>query len=68
MDHKCYDNGINLLNTEEETDVTYIHDINANIDISINDGENFIQKYYVPILLSKINEDVSSGSEFDSSK
>ena len=28
----------------------------------------FIQKYYVPILLSKINEDVSSGSEFDSAK
>ena len=27
--HKCYDNGINLLNTEEEADVTSIQSING---------------------------------------
>ena len=32
------------------------------------DDENFINKYYAPFLPSKNNEDVSSGSEYDSAK
>ena len=34
----------------------------------MNDDENFIHKYYAPFLPSNNNEDVSSGSEYDSSK
>ena len=61
--HTCYDNGINLPNTEEGADVIYIHSINATNDIFMNDDENFIHKYYAPFLSSKNHEDVSSGSE-----
>ena len=32
------------------------------------DDENFIHKYYEPFLPSNNNEDVSSGSEYDSAK
>ena len=34
----------------------------------MNDDETFIHKYYAPFLPSNNNEDVSSGSEFDSEK
>ena len=34
----------------------------------MNDDNNFIHKYYVPFLSSKNHEDVSSGSEYDSTK
>ena len=34
----------------------------------MNDNETFIHKYYAPFLPSKNNEDVSSGSEYDSVK
>ena len=43
----------NLLNTEEESDVTSINSINATNDISMNDDDNFIVKYYVPLFWSK---------------
>ena len=68
IDPKFDDNGSNLLNTEEEADVTYIHYINATNDICMNDDENFIHKYYAPFLSSKNHEDVSSGSRYDSAK
>ena len=48
MDHTCDDNGINVLNIAEELDVTSIHSINATNDISINDDDSFIYKYYAP--------------------
>ena len=46
----CDDNGINLLNIEEEADVTSIQSISVTDDISMNDDENFIHKYYAPFL------------------
>ena len=49
------------INTEEEAYFTSIHYNNANNDISINDDDNFINKYYAPFLSSKNHEDVSSG-------
>ena len=49
-------------------DVTSIQYINGTNDISMNDDETFIHKYYSPFLPSENNEDVSSGSEYDSSK
>ena len=66
--HTCDDNGINLLNTEEETDIISIQSINGINDISINNDEHFIHKYYVPFLPSKNNEDVSSKSEYHTAK
>ena len=66
--HTYNDNVINLLNTEEEEDVTSIQYINGTNDISINDDEIFIHKYYAPFLPSQNNYDVSSGSEYDSAK
>ena len=36
IDHTCDENGINLLNTEEEADVTSIHSINATNDMSMD--------------------------------
>ena len=60
IDHTCDDNGINLLNTEEESNITSIQSINGNNYISMNDDENFIHKYYTPFLPSNKNEDVSS--------
>ena len=66
--HTCDDNGINLLNTQEEADVTSIQSINRTNDISINYDENMIHKYYAPFLPSKNHEDVSYGSEYNSAK
>ena len=37
MDHKCDENGNNVLNIVKEADVTSIHSINATNDISTND-------------------------------
>ena len=68
IDHTLDENGNILINTEEETDVTSIHFINATIDISTNDDETFIYKYYTPFLLSKNHEYISSGSEYDFKK
>ena len=64
----CDENEKNLLNTEEEVDVTYIHSVNTTNDISMNYDENFIHKYYAPFLSSKNHEDVSSSSEYNSAK
>ena len=64
----CDYSGNNVLNIEEEADVTSIHSINETNDISMNDDDNFIHKYYAPFLSSKNHEDVSSGSEYDSAK
>ena len=44
IDHTCDDNGINLINTQEEADVKNINYINATNDTSMNDDENFIHK------------------------
>ena len=66
--HTCDYNGIDLLNKKEESGVTSIQSINENNNISMNDDENSIHKYYAPLLTSKNNEDVSSGSEYDSAK
>ena len=60
IDYTCYDNGNNLLNTEEEVDVTSMHSITAPNYISMNDDEIFIHKYYAPFLSSNKNRDVSS--------
>ena len=54
--HTCNDNGINLLNTREEADVISIHSINSTNDISMNDDDNYIHKYYAPFLSSKNHE------------
>ena len=59
--HTCDDNGNNLLNTEEEADFTSTQYINRTNDISMNDDEIFIHKYYAPFLSSKNHEDMSSG-------
>ena len=64
IDHTCDDNGINLLNTEEEADVTSIQSINGTNDIYMNDDEIFIHKYYAPFLPSKNND---KGGRFHSS-
>ena len=34
----------------------------------MNDYDNYMHKYYAPFLSSENNEDVSSGSEYDSAK
>ena len=68
IDHKCDDNGFNLLNTEEEAGVTSINSINGNNDISMNDDKNYIHKYYAPFLSSKDHEYEFSGPEYDSAK
>ena len=57
-----------LLNTEEEEYFTSINYINITNDISMNDDENFIHKYYTPFLSSKNHEDLLSGSFYDSAK
>ena len=62
IDHICDDNGINLVNTEEESDITSINSINATNDISMNDDDNYIHKYYTILLQSKNHEVVSSGT------
>ena len=48
--------------------VTSIQSINGTNDISMNDDKCFIHKYNAPFLPSKKNEDVSSRSEYESSK
>ena len=68
IDHTCDDNGSNLLNIEEEADLSSIHSINATNDISMNYDDNLIHKYYAPFLSSKNHGYISSGSEYDSSK
>ena len=65
IDHTCDDNGNNLLNKEEEADITSIISINATNNIAMKDDENFINKYYAQFLSSKDHEDVSSGSDYD---
>ena len=65
IDHTYDDNGINILNTEEEADFTPIHYINSNNDISMNYEDNFIHKCYAPFLSSNNHEYVYSGSEYD---
>ena len=57
-----------ISNTKEELDGTSIPSINWANDISMNDDDNFIQKYYAPFLSLMNYKDVSSGSEYDSSK
>ena len=61
IDHTCDDNGVNLLNTEKQQGVTYINYINGDNDISMNDGEKNIQKFYAPFSPSNNIEDISSG-------
>ena len=46
IDHTCDENGINLLNTEEEADFASINSINTTHYISMNGDDNFIHKYY----------------------
>ena len=60
IDHTFYDNGINLVNTEEELDVKSIHSINKTNHISMNYDVNYIYKYNEPFLSSKNHEYVSS--------
>ena len=43
-------------------DVTSIQSINGTNDISMNDDENVIHKYYAPFLPSKNHEYISSVS------
>ena len=50
IDHTCDDNKTNLLNTEEEADVTSSKSINGTNDISLNDEKNVTHKYYAPFL------------------
>ena len=59
-DHICDENGMNLVNTEEESDVTPIHYIKATNYISMNDDDTYINKYYSQFLSSKNHEYVSS--------
>ena len=66
--HTCEENGINLLNAEEEVDATSIKSMNGTNDICMNYNENFIHKYYASCLPSNNTEDVSSGSEYDPAK
>ena len=42
--------------------------INKTNDISMNENDKFIHKYYAPMLSSKNHKDVSSGSDYDSVK
>ena len=44
-------------------DVTYIHSINENNNVSMNDDDNYIHKYYATFLSSNNNEDVFLVSE-----
>ena len=62
MDHTCDDNVNNLLNIEEEADVTYIHSINATNEISVNYYDKYMHKYHAPFLSSKNHEYIYSGS------
>ena len=68
IDYTLDDNGINLVNTKEELYVTSIHYINETNEISMNDDDKYINKYYAPFLSSNNHEAVSSGLEHDSAK
>ena len=54
IDHTCDDNGINLLNTEEEADVTSIYYINGTNYLSMNDDKhlsiNIMHHFYHQII------------------
>ena len=63
MDHTWDGNGNNVLNIEKEAGFISIHSINATNEISMNNDDNYMYKYYAPFLSSKNNEYVSSGSE-----
>ena len=54
MDNTCDENVNNVLNIEEEAYVTSIHSINAANDISMNNDENYIHKYYAPFYHQRI--------------
>ena len=56
MDHTCENKENNVLSIEEKVDVTSIHSINTNNDISINDRDKFMHKYYAPFLSSNNHE------------
>ena len=51
-----------LLNTEEGVDFISINYTNTTNDISINDDDNLIHKYYAPFLSEKNHEALSSVS------
>ena len=57
IDQTCYENGNNLLKTEEEVYVTSIHYIIENNNIYMNNYDSLIHKYYAR--MSKNHEDVS---------
>ena len=67
-DYTCDDNEKSILNIEEAAYFTYIHYINATNNIYMNNGDNFIHKYYAPLLSSKNNKDVYYALEYDSAK
>ena len=54
MDHTCEENGNNVLNIEEEADVTPVHSTDATNEISMNDDENYMHKYYAPFYHQRI--------------
>ena len=62
IDHAFDYNEINLINTEEEADVTPNHSIKSTNDVSMDYDPNFIHKYYAPFLSLKIHEGIFSGS------
>ena len=67
--YHTYDgNRINLLNTQEEDDVTSINSINETNDIFMNCDEKYTHKYDAQFLSSKNHEDVSYRSEYISEK
>ena len=49
MDHTCDENENNVLNIEEEADVSPVHSTDATNEISMNDDDNDI---YSRVLLS----------------
>ena len=57
LDHKCYDNGNNVLNIEKEAIVTSIHYINTINEIYMNYDGNYMHKYYELFSSSNNHED-----------
>ena len=51
IDHVCDDSGINLVNTEEESDVIYISSTNRTNDIYMNYDGNYLHKSYPPFIV-----------------
>ena len=68
MDHKFDDNVNNVLNIEEEADITSIDSINWTNDIYIKNYENYMNKYCATFLSSNNHENVSYVSEYDLAK